>query len=161
MHDLGFKTKRAEFVLSPLFFTTSRKTIITPYSYASIRNLSAVTSCICAPTCRPSNGQSFNFPFLNIKRHSIPPFQLPPINHFFTPLPSLHSSLKPLTFQRLAQPPFFFSRYLFFSSFQILLLHFLVLHSGSLYTICVLCFSLHPAPSFSITLTYFKKKPLL
>ncbi|QCE06441.1 hypothetical protein DEO72_LG9g1453 [Vigna unguiculata] len=95
MHDLDLKTKRAEFVLSPLSFSTSRKIIITPYSYASICNLSAVTSCIYASTCNPSNGHSFTFPFLNIKRRSFPPFQLPPLTIFSPPSHSSHSSFSP------------------------------------------------------------------
>jgi len=161
MHDLGFKTKRAEFVLSPMSFTTSRKTIITPYSYASIRYLSAVTSCICAPTCKPSNGQSFNFPFLNIKRHLIPPFQLPPINHFFTPLPSLHSSLI------LSPPNVLLNRHFLSPStssfplfkFYYCIFWFFILVPYTLSVYCVLACTPHPL--FSITLTYFKKKPPL
>jgi len=62
VHELGLKTTRAEFALSPLSFTSSRKIIITPCNYAFTRNVPAVTSCIHAPTCKSSNGYSFSIP---------------------------------------------------------------------------------------------------
>jgi len=142
MHDLALKTKRAEFVLSPLSFTTSRKIIITPYNYASTCNLFAVTPCICAPTCKLSNGHSFNFPFLNIKRRSFPPFQLPPLTISSLPCIRLTQAFHlPISCSTAIS----FLQVLLLFSFQILHLHFLVPCTGFLYivSVSVLCFSLH------------------
>jgi len=154
VHDLGFKAKRAEFVLSPPSFTNSRKIIITPCNYASTRNVSTVTPCIHTPTCKSSNGYSFNISLLNIKRRLFPPLS--------TPSHSPHFSLKLSTFPVLLNRHFLSPGTSPFSSFQI----FTNAFSGSLFWFLihylrVLCFSLHPAPSFSITLTYFEKKPFL
>jgi len=160
VHGLGFKTKRAEFVLSPLSFTNSRKIIITPYSYASTRNASAITPCICAPTCKSSNGYSFNFTFLNIKRRLFPPFQLPPLT--ISSLPrirlTLHSSFSPshvLLNRHFLSPGT--SSFLFFKFYACIFWFFaLVPYTLSLSLHCVLDCTLffdHP--------NLFREKPLL
>ena len=139
VHDLGLRTKRAEFVLSLLSFTNSRKIIITPCSYASTRNVSAVTPYIHAPTCKSSNGYSFNIPLLNTKRRLFPPLSTPSISHFLTPSHSPHFSLKLSTSLVLLNRHFLSPGTSSFPLFKFLQLHFLVLCSGFLYIICVYC----------------------